>query len=87
MTDIVERIRNRIHDAPMPTEHLLDDAADEIERLRSIELQTRVDNYNAILASNNYNLDARIRLIEYLHSTGMRYNDIFAIIEAKAAAA
>lgn len=34
MTDIVERIENRIHDAPMPTEHLLDAAAGEIRRLR-----------------------------------------------------
>jgi hypothetical protein len=34
-TDIVERIRGRIHDAPMPTEHMLDDAAEEIERLRA----------------------------------------------------
>ena len=33
MTDIVERLRNRINDAPMPTERLLDEAADEIERL------------------------------------------------------
>jgi hypothetical protein len=33
MSDIVERIRNRMHDAPMPTEHLLDEAADMIERL------------------------------------------------------
>jgi hypothetical protein len=32
--DIVSRIRGRIHDAPMPTERLLDDAADEIEQLR-----------------------------------------------------
>lgn len=34
MNDIVDRLRNRIHDAPMPTEHLLDEAADEIEDLR-----------------------------------------------------
>lgn len=33
--DIVERIRNRLNDAPMPTERLLDEAADEIERLRA----------------------------------------------------
>lgn len=32
--DIVERIRNRPNDAPMETERLLDEAADEIERLR-----------------------------------------------------
>lgn len=36
MDDIVERIRNRIHDAPMPTEHLLDEAADYIEQLRGV---------------------------------------------------
>jgi hypothetical protein len=34
MTDIVDRLRNRVHDAPLPTERLLDEAADEIERLR-----------------------------------------------------
>ena len=34
--DIVARIRNRIHDAPMETEQLLDEAADEIERLRGV---------------------------------------------------
>ncbi len=33
--DIVERIGTRLNDAPMPTEHLLDDDADEIERLRT----------------------------------------------------
>lgn len=32
--DIVERIRDRPNDAPMPTEHLLDEAADTIEELR-----------------------------------------------------
>ena len=32
--DIVERIRNRIHDAPMETERMLDEAADIIEALR-----------------------------------------------------
>ena len=32
--DIVARIRARPNDAPLPTEYLLDDAADEIERLR-----------------------------------------------------
>ena len=36
MTDIVERIRNRSNDAPMPTERLLDEVADEIGRLRNI---------------------------------------------------
>jgi hypothetical protein len=33
--DLVSRIRNRIHDAPMPTEHLLDEAEVEIERLKA----------------------------------------------------
>jgi FtsZ-binding cell division protein ZapB len=36
MKDIVERIENRIHDAPMPTEHLLDECGVEIERLRTV---------------------------------------------------
>lgn len=31
--DLVERIRSRIHDAPLPTEYLLDEAADVIEHL------------------------------------------------------
>lgn len=35
MSDIVERIRNRINDAPMPTEHLLDEAEDTITALRA----------------------------------------------------
>jgi hypothetical protein len=34
MMDIVERLRNRVHDAPMPSEHLLDEAADLIEEAR-----------------------------------------------------
>jgi len=35
VTDIIARLRNRIHDSPIPAEHLMDDAADEIERLRA----------------------------------------------------
>jgi hypothetical protein len=38
--DIVERIRRRLNDAPMETERLLDEAADEIERLR-LELKRK----------------------------------------------
>lgn len=35
---IVERINSRIHDAPMPTEHLLDEAAERIKELeRALE--------------------------------------------------
>jgi hypothetical protein len=33
---IVEKIRNRIHDAPLETERLLDEAADYIEKLEAI---------------------------------------------------
>ena len=33
MSDLVARIRGRLNDAPMPSEHLLDEAADTIERL------------------------------------------------------
>ena len=33
MTDIVQRIRSRPNDAPMPTERLLDEAADRIAEL------------------------------------------------------
>lgn len=33
-TDLVTRIRDRPNDAPMSTERLLDEAADEIEQLR-----------------------------------------------------
>jgi hypothetical protein len=39
---LVSRLRNRIHDAPMPTEHMLDEAADRIEELEA-----------AILMANN----------------------------------
>lgn len=35
MDDLVERARNRIYDAPIPTEYLIDDMADEIARLRA----------------------------------------------------
>lgn len=35
MSDLVKRIRNRLNDAPIPTEHLLDEAADAIEQLRA----------------------------------------------------
>lgn len=41
MSDIVERIRNRINDAPMPTEHLLDEAADTLTALRTEVAQLR----------------------------------------------
>ena len=34
MNDIVQRIRARSHDAHLDTEYMLDDAAEEIERLR-----------------------------------------------------
>lgn len=33
--DIIERLRGRVHDAKMDHEQMMDDAADEIERLRS----------------------------------------------------
>jgi len=33
--DIVDRIRNRLNDAPMPTERLLDEAADRIAELEA----------------------------------------------------
>ena len=39
MTDVVQRIRSRSNDAPLPTERLLDEAADEIECLRSALVQ------------------------------------------------
>ncbi len=44
MNPIVEKIRNRIHDAPLETERLLDDAAEEIERLEA-ELERLWNNY------------------------------------------
>lgn len=31
--DLVQRIRSRPHDAPMPTEHLLDETADAMEKM------------------------------------------------------
>jgi hypothetical protein len=46
--DIVERIKNRLHDLPMEIEHLLDEAADEIERLRQqLAQQSTVHNLQA----------------------------------------
>ena len=36
MSDILDRLQNRIHDSHMDAERLMDDAYDEIERLRSI---------------------------------------------------
>lgn len=41
MTTLAERIRARPHDAPMPTEYLLDDAADELDRLATLEAAVR----------------------------------------------
>lgn len=41
MDDLVTRIRSRPNDAPMPTERLLDEAADEIERLRRVNGEIR----------------------------------------------
>ena len=38
--DIVQRIRSRPNDAPIPTEYLLEETADEIERLRSVIVET-----------------------------------------------
>jgi hypothetical protein len=32
---IVERINSRIHDAPLPTEYLLDEAAERIQELET----------------------------------------------------
>lgn len=34
--ELVERLRNRPHDAPMESEHMMDDAADLIERQAAI---------------------------------------------------
>ena len=51
MTDIVSRIRARPHDAPMPTEYMLDDAADHIELLEGGDkpgLKGRVIDINVI---------------------------------------
>lgn len=31
--EVLERLRNRLHDAPMPSEYLMDDAADTIASL------------------------------------------------------
>ncbi len=36
MSDLVERLRNRTHDAPMPSERLMDEAADALERLSKL---------------------------------------------------
>jgi hypothetical protein len=44
ITDIVKRIRSRPNDAPMPTEHLLDEAADRIKKLEAALRE--IENYN-----------------------------------------
>ena len=41
MIDLVVLIRGRIHDSHMETERLLDNAADEIERLRAVLVKIR----------------------------------------------
>lgn len=41
---LVERLRNRVHDAPMPTEHLLDEAAGRIEALEALVVSEREEN-------------------------------------------
>jgi len=52
VTNIIDRIINRIHDAPMPTEHLLDDTAETIARLRSA-LLGMVDHYTQLVNSGD----------------------------------
>jgi len=42
MSDIVQRLRDRVHDSHMDNERLMDEAADEIERLRGL-----IDAHNA----------------------------------------
>jgi RecB family exonuclease len=44
--DLVERIRNRPNDAPTPTERLLDEAADALERMHAdrLRLDRRIHN-------------------------------------------
>ena len=42
MPDVLEQLRDRIHDSPLPMEYLMDDAADEIELLRRLLTETPV---------------------------------------------
>lgn len=41
MSDLVQRIRDRPNDAPMPTERLLDEAADRIKELEGMVYSLR----------------------------------------------
>ena len=41
--DILTRISERLNDSPMETERLLDDCADEIQRLRELLLENDID--------------------------------------------
>jgi len=52
-----------------------------------LTLEYIIPKYNSLLRSHEYELNARLRLVEYLHSTGMKYRDIYAIIEKEPAEA
>lgn len=46
-----------------------------------LTLEYIIPKYNDLLESHHYEINARIRLVEYLHSTGVKYRDIYAIID------
>ena len=40
-----------------------------------------IKRYNHLLANHNYWIDGGMSLVEYLHSKGMRYKEIYDIME------
>jgi len=68
MSDLVGRIETRIHDSPMPIEHLLDECADEIRRLERIgrvnaslaKQLSEAMRINAVLCEDNKRLVAQV---------------------------
>lgn len=54
MSDLLRRLRNRVHDSHMHIEHLLDDSADEIERQSKLidELVEMAKNYTSLIRSD-----------------------------------
>lgn len=44
-----------------------------------------IKKYNELLTSSNYWIGGGIRLVEHLHNSGMKYAEIYAIMEGRAA--
>ena len=75
MSDLIARIRTRINDSHMDIERLLDEAADEIERLLAIEAAARKLTFGSypahgtgfvtiLTGGNTVDLDAALGIIK-----------------------